>query len=87
MIEYHYIFGENMKALIVINGYFENKNNDYKAKRLQEEFLPYGVTFDIRDALSLLAFSAGDEVNIKDTDDYSFCINMDKDKYLAKVTP
>lgn len=85
VIEYHYIFGENMKALIVINGYFENKNNDYKAKRLQEEFLPYGVTFDIRDALSLLAFSAGDEVNIKDTDDYSFCINMDKDKYLAKA--
>ncbi|MFA6860970.1 MAG: ATP-grasp domain-containing protein [Bacilli bacterium] len=74
-----------MKALILINGYFENPNNDYKAERLCQEFAPYGVTLEIRDALSLLPFTDGNDLHLKDISDYSFCINLDKDQYLARA--
>lgn len=73
-----------MKALIVINGYFENPNNTYKIKRLKEEFLPYGIQCEVKDALSLLPCCEGDTIDL-DLSQYSFAIDMDKDIYLAKI--
>ncbi len=72
------------KALFVINGYQNNPNNAYKIKRLKEEFHPYGVECEVRDALALLPFCRGDEIEL-DLKDYSFALDFDKDMYLAKV--
>lgn len=72
------------KALFVINGYLNNPNNAYKIKRLKEEFLPYGVECVVRDAISLLPFCRGDEIEL-DLSAYSFAMDFDKDMYLAKV--
>ncbi len=71
------------KALFVINGYLNNPNNAYKIKRLKEEFLPYGVECVVRDAISLLPFCRGDEIEL-DLSAYSFAMDFDKDMYLAK---
>ncbi len=74
-----------MKALIIINGYYENPNNTYKAKRLTEEFLQRGIVCDIRDAIDLLPYAKGDKISLPLLDDYFFAIDLDKDCYLAKV--
>lgn len=71
-------------GLVVINSYIANPNNLYKIRRLKEEFLSYGVSLDVRDAISLLPICSGDKSDIG-LSSYSFCIDMDKDMYLAKI--
>lgn len=72
------------KGLIIINSYVINPNNLYKIKRLKEEFLPYGITLEVKDAISMLPLCYGDKTQL-DLSAYSFCIDMDKDMYLAKI--
>lgn len=73
------------KALLITNGYFLNKNNAYKIERFKEEFLPYGISFDVKDAITLLPLLKGDTIEIPQLSDYLFAINLDKDRYLAKA--
>lgn len=73
------------RGLFVINAYSNNKNNDYKIHRLKEEFAPFGVTLDTKDALSLLPIACGDKTVFESELDYDFIIYLDKDRYLAKA--
>lgn len=71
-------------ALIVINGYYKNSNNEYKAKRLKEEFAKLDVECDVKDAISLIPLCRGDTIALN-LSMYDFAIDLDKDAYLAKV--
>jgi len=73
-----------MKALIVLNGYSENSNNVYKAKRLTEEFALVGVSCEIHSALELLPSVTGDSLS-GPFRGFDFAIDLDKDMYLAKA--
>ena len=72
------------KALLVTNGYFKNQNNEYKAARLKEEFLPLGISVEVKDAVELLPLCNGLDIDL-DLSSYTFAIDLDKDNYLAKV--
>lgn len=72
------------KALLVTNGYFKNQNNEYKAARLKEEFLPLGISVEVKDAVELLPLCNGQDIDL-DLSSYTFAIDLDKDNYLAKV--
>jgi RimK family alpha-L-glutamate ligase len=72
------------KALLVINGYFKNQNNEYKAARLTEEFRPLGIEVEVKDAIELLPLCCGNDISL-DLSSYAFALDLDKDNYLAKV--
>lgn len=72
------------KCLLVINGFSKNPNNDYKVRRLTEEFSRRGVLAITKDAIDLLPLCMGDEIHL-DLGDYAFAIDLDKDMYLAKA--
>lgn len=72
------------KGLLVINGYYHNKNVVYKCERLKEEFQSLGVECDIKDAIDLLPLCRGDTIALN-LSMYDFAIDMDKDSYLAKI--
>ena len=72
-----------LQGLIIENGYTRNPNIVYKEKRLQEEFLSFGVKLVVKDALDLLVSSNGEESLFQDLSSYSFAIDLDKDRYLA----
>jgi gamma-F420-2:alpha-L-glutamate ligase len=74
-----------MRALVIVNGYYENSNNTYKAKRLSEEFSRYGVRVDVKNALALLPLAKGDTLSVNSLSSYDFAIDMDKDIYLAQA--
>jgi gamma-F420-2:alpha-L-glutamate ligase len=76
-------FINGMKALILVNGYCDNPNNSYKAKRLSEEFEKRGVTCEVRSALEMVPVSDGNTTTIPHLEDYRFAIDLDKDIYLA----
>lgn len=71
------------KILIIVNGYFENPNNTYKSRRLMEEFNLRGYAVDIISALDLLPLCNGEKIEIKNIQEYSLAIDLDKDSYLA----
>lgn len=73
------------RGLCVINAYSNNKNNDYKIHRMEEEFAPYGISLDTKDALSLLPLGSGDTTDFEFELNYDFAIYLDKDRYLAKA--
>ncbi len=73
------------RGLCVINAYSNNKNNDYKIHRLEEEFAPFGIALDTKDALELLPFAKGDSTEFLGPFPYDFVLYLDKDRYLAKA--
>lgn len=73
-----------MKALFVTNGYYNNPNNLYKFERLKKEFANFDIECELKDAISLIPLCMGDKIEL-DLSSYFFAIDMDKDKYLAKV--
>ncbi len=72
------------KILIILNAFFSGANNEFKARRLQEEFAKLDIEVEIRDAVSLLPLCYGDEISL-DLSAYACAIDLDKDAYLAKV--
>lgn len=74
-----------MNALILINGYSKNRNCLSKARRLQEELGRRDVASDIVEATRLLAYSDGTTDGFFAEGQYDFCIDLDKDIYLAKA--
>lgn len=74
-----------MTGLILLNGYSDNPNIRYKIRRLKEEFLPFGATLDVKTALEMPVLTSGEKNLTPYLEDYSFCIDMDKDRYLAKA--
>lgn len=73
-----------MKALLSVNGYYHNPNNDYKVRRLMEEFSFSQVECEVKDAIALLPCCDGKSISL-DLSSYDFAIDLDKDNYLAKV--
>lgn len=71
------------KVLIIVNGYSDNPNNAYKAKRLVEEFGHHEIQADIVSALNLVPYVNGTDIRIEGIDDYALAIDLDKDSYLA----
>lgn len=72
------------KCLIVVNGFYINENVQYKIERLREEFASLDVQVDVKDSITLLTKTDGNQLFL-DVQDYDFCIDMDKDHYLAKA--
>ncbi len=72
-------------GLCVFNSFSDNINNEYKYQRLKEEFLPYHVSLDKTDALSILPLCYGDKIVMDGLKGYDFVIYLDKDSYLAKA--
>lgn len=71
------------KVLIIVNGYSDNPNNAYKAKRLVEEFNHHMIQADIVSALDLVPYVNGTDIRIDGIEDYALAIDLDKDSYLA----
>lgn len=69
-----------MKGLILINAYNRMPEVIYQAERLKEEFENRGVAAEIRRNDFFAVSVANDLIcNVKD---YSFCVFLDKDKYV-----
>ncbi len=75
----------SLNGLCIFNSFSKNPNNEYKYQRLKEEFLPYQVNLDKKEALSVLPLCYGDKTVINGLSDYDFVIYLDKDTYLAKA--
>ena len=74
------------KALIVINSFSTNENVIYKARRLKDELEKRNISCDIKKACEIPVVSTGDKVSFPfKEEEYSFCIYLDKDKYLSKA--
>lgn len=71
------------KALIVINGFSKNRNLIEKAGRLQEALSERNIKSDIVLATKLLAMTNGIANNVTISEDYAFCLYLDKDSYLC----
>lgn len=71
-----------MKGLIVINSYSQSESISYKAYRLMVEFAKHGITMDVVKSIDLSIVYKDGEETIQDLDEWSFCIYLDKDKYL-----
>ena len=74
-----------MKALLITNGYFLNRNNAYKIQWFEEEFHTRGVETQMIDAITLLPLLSGNRIDIPALGSFDFAINLDKDRYLAKI--
>lgn len=69
--------------LIIVNGYSKNPNNEYKARRITEEFNARGYHVDTVSALDLLPICSGNSIEIQGIGNYILAIDLDKDSYLA----
>ena len=76
---------EAMNALILVNGYQENVSARQKQERLFEELVRAGCSVTVMKATRIPAFSAGDRSGFLSEGRFDFCIDMDKDLYLAKA--
>ncbi len=75
-----------MKALIVINGYSENRSLLRKVGRLIDALDVYAIDADVEKATRLLALSEGNTGKVLlEGRKYDFCLYLDKDAYLAKA--
>lgn len=72
------------KILVILNAFFSGPNNEYKARRLKEEFSLLNIDVDVLDAVSLLPLCYGDKIDL-DLSSYACAIDLDKDAYLAKI--
>lgn len=71
-----------MKGLIVINSYSKSEAVSYKAFRIMSEFSKIGIRMDVVKSVDLpIVYEDGREI-IEDIDEWSFCVFLDKDKYL-----
>ncbi|HBD05849.1 MAG TPA: hypothetical protein DCY93_00365 [Firmicutes bacterium] len=74
-----------MRGIIVKNSFNKSLNTEYKIERLKEEFKKYDVELDVFRASDLkLHFDQGRYQTI-DLSKYSFCVYLDKDRYLASA--
>ncbi len=74
-----------MRGIIVKNSFNKSLNTEYKIERLKEEFKKYNVELDVFRACDLkLHYDQGKYQTI-DLSQYSFCIYLDKDRYLASA--
>jgi len=74
-----------MRGIIVKNSFNKSLNTEYKIERLKDEFIKYNVELDVFRASDLkLHFDHGKYQTI-DLSEYSFCIYLDKDRYLASA--
>ncbi len=71
------------KILIIVNGYSKNPNNEYKARRITEEFNNRGFLVETVSALDLLPLCYGNSIEIEGIEEYALAIDLDKDSYLA----
>ena len=72
------------KGLILINAYYTIPSYLNQATRLKEELFKLGVSCDVVKSDALTLAIAGGNVTAL-ADDYSFCIYLDKDKYLSMM--
>jgi gamma-F420-2:alpha-L-glutamate ligase len=83
-LSFHYDRFIMKKCLLVTNGFSRNPNNQYKIKRLTEEFHERGFVAETKDAIELLPYSDGNDTYL-DLAEYAFAIDLDKDMYLARI--
>ena len=73
------------KGLVVTNAFHLFSEYAHQYERLKEEFLPLGISLDMKTNKEILAYidSSGNVIsqNLK----YDFIIYLDKDYYLAKM--
>ena len=50
------------KCLIVVNGFYINENVQYKIERLREEFASLDVQVDVKDSITLLTKTDGNQL-------------------------
>lgn len=74
-----------MNALILINGYQESEAVLSKARRLAEELFRTGHGSVLVKATEIPAFSSGTDSGILSDRRFDFCLDLDKDLYLAKA--
>jgi RimK family alpha-L-glutamate ligase len=72
-----------MKGLVVSNGFRELKATEYKIKRLREEFGLKGVQIDSKTSFDLDISYKDSQVVFPGSENYAFCIYLDKDETLA----
>jgi len=73
-----------MKGLILINAYSRMRAFEVQSSRLVEEFRGLGVPVDILRNDSFLASIEDSDIRVG-LDEYSFCIYLDKDRYVLKA--
>lgn len=71
-----------MKALIVINAYIKNKSQISQADRIGQELKALGVDVQIKKNVNLAGIENG---FVSVTDEYDFCVFLDKDKVAARL--
>ena len=72
------------KGLILINAYLKSASQQSQAQRLQEELANVGLATDILRNDGFFAYVDG-EIKTALPNDYSFCVYLDKDKYLSQM--
>ncbi|HAR47303.1 MAG TPA: RimK family alpha-L-glutamate ligase [Firmicutes bacterium] len=72
-----------MKCLIIVNGYNYSLSQVYKVRRLKEEFSKYNVEVIEKSTIDITSSFEDGKMCVKDIEQYSFCIFLDKDKYLS----
>lgn len=68
------------KCLILVNAYIKSETNLYQAKRLKQELENMGVSVELKRNDYFASFVNGE--NLKEIENYDFCIYLDKDKYI-----
>ena len=72
------------KGLILINAYLKSVSQQSQAQRLQEELANVGLATDILRNDGFFACVDG-EIKTTLSEKYSFCVYLDKDKYLSQM--
>lgn len=70
-----------MKALLVTNAYMLNRSQGSQAQRISEELTALGVEVEIKRNSDLARIKSGEIC----TQEYDFCVFLDKDKIAARM--
>ena len=74
-----------MKGLIVMNGYPSGEKFYRQSARIKDELEKLGVPTDVLLNGELKARVSENATPIAALDEYSFCVYLDKDKYLSRI--
>lgn len=74
-----------LTCLIVINPFSTSKSLSDKALRIKEELQKKGVDADIKGICDLPIVLKDSKATIQGMENYSFCIYLDKDKYIDQI--
>lgn len=74
-----------MKGLIVMNGYPSGEKFYRQSARIKDELEKLGVQTDVVLNGELKARLSENAIPLSAIDEYSFCVYLDKDKYLSRI--